>query len=194
LILLHVQAAVVATTFLMLHVLFPGGCSGPTHDPVQGLAPAPGTVAPDHAVAHAVALVLVLPGTDLQKTGLLETGLEIVIGHQRTGQDPGTEVLRTGLAPGTMDAPVHLQTALKAVLTPGLGQGAGKSAASGEGMPLHLGSLKKWSKQEVFPVFEHCLFKFCIFSNCLDVFYLCFNNVLSVLQIQVLVFMSNLYL
>lgn len=119
---------------MMLHVLSPGGCSGHTQDPAQGLAPAPGTVAPGHAVVHAAALVLVLPGIDLQKTGLLE----IMIGHQRTGQDPETKVPRTGLAPGTMDAPVHPQTTLKVVPVPDLAQGAGKNPASGRGMLLHL--------------------------------------------------------
>ena len=71
-----------------------------------------------HAAAHALAL---------QKRGLLETGLGIMIVHRRTGQDPGTEVLRTGPVPETMDARVHLRTTLKAVPNPGLGQGAGKS-------------------------------------------------------------------
>lgn len=141
---------------MMLHVLSPGGCSGHTQDHAQGLAPAPGTVAPGHAVVHAAALVLVLPGIDLQKTGLLE----IMIGHQRTGQDPETKVPRTGLAPGTMDAPVHPQTTLKVVPVPDLAQGAGKNPASGKGMLLHLCSQKKWIEQEVFPIFKHCLLKF----------------------------------
>jgi hypothetical protein len=61
-----------------------------------------------------------------------------------------------------MDAPAHPQTALKAVPVPGLDQGAGKNAASGKGMLLHLCSLKKWIEQEVFPVlplhFEVLLF------------------------------------
>lgn len=125
---------------MMLYVLSPGRCTGHIHDRVQGLAPAPGTVAPGHAVVRAAALVLVPPGIDLQKTGLLE----IMIDHQRTGQDPGTKALRTGLAPGTMDAPVHPKTAPKAVPAPDLAQGAGKNPAFGKGMLLHLCNLKKW--------------------------------------------------
>jgi len=106
----------------MLHVLFPVGHVGHTRVPAQGLVPAPGTVVPGHAVAHAAAHALAL-----RKTGLLETGLGIMIVHRRTGQDPGTEVLRTGPVPETMDARVHPRTTLKAVPNPGLGQGAGKS-------------------------------------------------------------------
>lgn len=97
-----------------------GAGAGHTRVPAQGLVPAPGTVAPGHVVAHAVALALAL-----QKTGLLETDLGIMIVHQRTGQDPGTEVLRTGPVPETMGARVHPRTTLKAVPNPGLGQGAG---------------------------------------------------------------------
>ena len=108
--------------YLLLHVLFPVGHVGHTHVLAQGPAPAPGTVVPDHAVAPAAGLALAL-----QKTGLLETDLGIMIGHQRTGQDPEIEVLRTGPVPGTMAARVHPRTTLKAVPTPGLGQGAGKS-------------------------------------------------------------------
>lgn len=142
-----------------LYVLSPGRCTGHTHDHVQGPAPAPGTVAPGHAVVRAAALVPVLPGTDLQKTGLQE-----MIARQRTGQDPGKKVPRTGLAPGTMDAPVHPRTALKVVPAPDLAQGAGKNPASGKGMMLHLCSPKKWTEQ-VLPIFKHLLLFF--FSNCL---------------------------
>lgn len=107
----------------MLHVLFLVGYVGHTHVPAQGLVPAPGTAAPGHAVAHAAVLALAL-----QKTGLLETDLGIMIGHQRTGQGPGIEVLRTGPIPGTMGAHARPRTTLKAVPTRGLGQGAGKSS------------------------------------------------------------------
>lgn len=136
--------------YLLLYVLFPVGRLGHTHVPAQGLAPAPGTVVPGHAVAHAAGLALVL-----QRTGHLETDLGIMIGHQRTDQDPGIEVLRTGPVQGTMDARVHPRTTLKAVLTPGLGQGAGKSCVW-ERNVVHLCSLKKWIKQE-FGIIFVCL-------------------------------------
>lgn len=144
----------------MLHVFFPGGCSGHTLDPAQGLALAPGTVARGHAVVHGAALALVLPGTVLQRTGLLE------IGHRRTGQDPGTGVQKTGLAPGTMDALAHPQIALKAIPAPGLDQGAGKSAAFVKGMLLHFKQSEEVDSARSFPSISALLFKFCIFCIC----------------------------
>jgi hypothetical protein len=56
-----------------------------------------------------------------------------------------------------MDAPAHPKIALKVIPAPGLGQGAGKSAACGEGMLLHFAQSEEWIQQEVFPVFQHCL-------------------------------------
>lgn len=115
-----VNVAIMLEIATVTGVAVEGAGAGHTHVLAQGPAPAPGTVVPDHAVAPAAGLALAL-----QKTGLLETDLGIMIGHQRTGQDPEIEVLRTGPVPGTMDARVHPRTTLKAVPTPGLGQGAG---------------------------------------------------------------------
>lgn len=102
-----------------------GEGAGPTHDPARGPVLVHGIVAPGHEVVHAAVHVRALQETDLQKTGPLGTGPEIVIGHQRTDQDQGTEVPRIDLARGIVGVHARLQTALKAAPVPGLGQGAG---------------------------------------------------------------------
>lgn len=111
-----------------------GEGAGPTHDLARGPVLVHGIAAPGHEAVHAAVLVHVLQGTDLQKTGPLETGPEIVIDLQRTGQDQGTEVRRIDLARGIVGVRAHLQTALKAAPVPGLGQGAGV-AIPRTGMP-----------------------------------------------------------
>lgn len=153
---LRIDAMSVVNVGIMLEIAIVTGVvvevagAGHTQDHAQGLAPAPGTVAPGHAVVRAAALVLDLPGIDLQKTGLLE----IMIGHQRTGQDPETKVPRTGLAPGTMDAPVHPQTTLKVVPVPDLAQGAGVGIRrTGMGTPRTMLA----TSETVTPLFCECL-------------------------------------